>query len=51
MRLTPRGREVIDQAVSDHLANEARLLSGLSAEQRPTLADLLREFDASLEDG
>jgi hypothetical protein len=39
---------MVDQAVSDHLANEARLLSGLTAEQRHTLAGLLRALSTSL---
>lgn len=49
VRLTPRGRAVIDEALPDHLANEARLLSGLTAAQRHTLADLLRGLGNSLD--
>lgn len=49
VRLTPRGRAVIDKAVPDHLTNEARMLSGLTAAQRHTLANLLRDLGRSLD--
>ena len=42
--LTAHGREVIDAAFGDHIANEHRLLDGLSARQREQLAGLLRTW-------
>jgi DNA-binding MarR family transcriptional regulator len=39
--LTGAGRELIDRAVPQHLANEARLLSGLTPRERAQLAGLL----------
>lgn len=46
--LTRRGRAVIDVAMADHVANEARLLAGLDAEERRALGDLLGRLAASL---
>ncbi|WP_035279913.1 MarR family winged helix-turn-helix transcriptional regulator [Actinokineospora spheciospongiae] len=40
--LTPRGREVVDAALRDHVANEERLLSAMTAAQRGHLEGLLR---------
>lgn len=40
--LTARGREVVDAALQDHVTNEERLLSTLTAGQREQLEDLLR---------
>ena len=40
--LTARGREVIDVALVDHVANEERLLAPMTADQRDQLAGLLR---------
>lgn len=48
--LTPRGRALISAALPDHVANEHRLLSGLSARQRTELAELLRLLIRSVED-
>ena len=42
--LTTRGRELVDEAVVAHVANEERLLSGLSGPERTDLADLLRKL-------
>jgi DNA-binding MarR family transcriptional regulator len=42
--LTDRGRELVDAAAEDHLANEERLLSALDAEEREQLAGLLRKL-------
>jgi DNA-binding MarR family transcriptional regulator len=48
--LTDEGQEVVDAALDDLLAGERKLLAGLDAGQRHTLADLLRTllvpFDA-----
>ena len=50
VRLTPTGRAVVDAALEDLLRVERGLLGELSAEERRTLADLLRvvvaPFDA-----
>ena len=45
--LTDRGRELVDAAVVDHLANQERLLGALSASERGKLSDLLRKLLAS----
>lgn len=49
--LTARGQQLFDRAAPAHLANEARLLAGLTAAERGQLEDLLRrlliEFEGS----
>ena len=47
--LTERGRALIGAALPDHVANEHRLLHGLSARQRAALAALLRSLIQSIE--
>jgi DNA-binding MarR family transcriptional regulator len=47
--LTPQGREVIDRAYGDHLANEHRLLEHFSAEELQVLEALLARWLGSLE--
>jgi DNA-binding MarR family transcriptional regulator len=42
--LTDNGRELVDTAVVDHLANEERLLGALDGEEREQLAGLLRKL-------
>jgi DNA-binding MarR family transcriptional regulator len=42
--LTPDGLALVDRAVTDHVANEARLLSPLTASQRKALDEALREL-------
>jgi DNA-binding MarR family transcriptional regulator len=42
--LTDKGRELVDDAVVDHLENEQGLLSGLDADERDRLAALLRKL-------
>ncbi len=49
IRLTEEGQRLFDVIAPEHLANEDRLLSALSEDQRRTLADLLRHLLASLE--
>jgi DNA-binding MarR family transcriptional regulator len=44
VRLTPEGRDVVDRAVTDHVATEATLLGPLSASERATLDRLLRKL-------
>jgi DNA-binding MarR family transcriptional regulator len=49
VRLTRKGRALIDRAMPIHLANQDRLLAGLDAAERRMLEDLLRKLLASLE--
>src|ERR1700738_2107216 len=42
--LTDKGRQVVNEAVVAHLANEERLVSALSARERRVLSDLLRKL-------
>jgi DNA-binding MarR family transcriptional regulator len=49
IKLTAKGRKVVDEAVVEHVANEERLLSGLSAQERETLAGLLRKVGESID--
>jgi DNA-binding MarR family transcriptional regulator len=49
VRLTRRGKRVIDRAVETHVANEERLLGALSAAERRTLDGLLRDLLLQLE--
>jgi DNA-binding MarR family transcriptional regulator len=44
IRLTPRGKDVLEQALLDHVANEQALLDTLTDDQRHQLADLLRSL-------
>lgn len=46
--LTPEGRAVVDRAAVSHLANERRILSGLSAAEQRQLAGLLRKLSITL---
>lgn len=46
--LTPAGRELIDEAIVEHVANEARLLTGLTGKERAELARLLRRLALDL---
>lgn len=47
--LTKEGLAVVDAAVTDHVANEARLVSPLSVTERRTLDGLLRKLLAQFE--
>jgi DNA-binding MarR family transcriptional regulator len=49
VRLTRRGKSVIDRALETHVANEERLLGALTPAQRLTLDGLLRELLIQLE--
>ena len=49
VRLTPRGRRTIDAALPLHVANEARLLAGLTKQERRSLDALLRKLLVDLE--
>jgi DNA-binding MarR family transcriptional regulator len=46
--LTDAGRELIDTLTVAHLANERRILGGLSADEQRRLADLLRKLQLGL---
>ncbi len=49
VRLTASGRELVDRAATEHLANEARLVAHLDTDDQRRLADLLRKLLAPLE--
>jgi DNA-binding MarR family transcriptional regulator len=51
VRLTPRGRRLVDRIAARHLENENRLLEGLSEGDRRDLAALVRKLALSLEEG
>ena len=48
IRLTDRGLSLIDRLVEAHLANEMRLVAGLSEDERAQLAGLLRRWGQTL---
>lgn len=48
--LTPAGRILVDAAVTDHVANEARLLAPLTPRQRAALDDALRRLLAPFDE-
>ncbi|MFF1918019.1 MarR family winged helix-turn-helix transcriptional regulator [Streptomyces sp. NPDC058239] len=47
--LTARGHKVVDAAVTDHTANESRLLSALTPDERETLDHALRSLLQAIE--
>ena len=49
VRLTRRGRSVVNRAVETHVGNEERLLAALTAAERHTLDRLLRKLLSELE--
>lgn len=50
IQLTDKGFEVIEEAVTAHVANEHRLLNGLEEAERRSLAQLLRKLLMSFEE-
>lgn len=46
--LTAEGRRLVDHVVEEHVANEERLLAGLSPREREQLAGLLRKLGDSV---
>ena len=44
----PQGRSPVDTAAAQHLANERRILSGLTAAEQRQLAGLLRKLSLTL---
>jgi DNA-binding MarR family transcriptional regulator len=49
VKLTGRGRAIIDKAVDDHVANQKRLLRSLTPAQQRTFDELLRKLLIDLE--
>jgi DNA-binding MarR family transcriptional regulator len=49
VRLTVRGKALIDRAIATHIANEERLLSTVSAADRRALDRILRRLVAALD--
>ena len=47
--LTAKGLRLVDDLLERHVANEHRLVSGFSAEERQQLADLLQAWGRSLD--
>lgn len=50
VRLTPKGKTLIDNATTKHVANEERLLSALTLREQQQLSDLLRKLLIALGD-
>ena len=50
VRLTERGRKLVDEIAPIHLDNEERLLAGLTNDDRRTLENLLRRLASGLEE-
>lgn len=48
--LTPQGKRIVEKALPEHVANEQRLLGGLTRKERAELAGLLETFALSLGD-
>jgi DNA-binding MarR family transcriptional regulator len=49
--LTPKALRLVDAAVADHVENERRMLSGLTAAERRQLDGLLRKLLSELDPG
>jgi DNA-binding MarR family transcriptional regulator len=49
-QLTDEGLRVIEKVAEAHFANEARILSGMSAKDQASLAELLRKLEHSIVD-
>ncbi|UCI20907.1 MarR family transcriptional regulator [Mesorhizobium sp. B2-1-8] len=47
VQLTAKGRELIDEALTAHVANEHEILAGLTSAERETLARLLEKLIVS----
>ncbi len=48
VKLTPKGKRLIDKAVAEHVENQTGLLEGLDASEREVLDGLLRKLLASI---
>jgi len=51
VRLTAKGKALIEGALGEHVANEERLLGALDPRERAQLGKLLRKLLAELEPG
>jgi DNA-binding MarR family transcriptional regulator len=51
IRLTDAGFDVVNQLMDRHIANEHRLVAGLSERERAQLAGILRRWGQALESG
>jgi DNA-binding MarR family transcriptional regulator len=49
IRLTDRGFELVDRLMAVHIANEHRLVAGLSERDRSQLAAILRRWGQALD--
>lgn len=49
VRLTPKGRRLVDRLVEEHLANEERLLASFSELERSRLTHLLAQWARALD--
>jgi DNA-binding MarR family transcriptional regulator len=49
IRLTPSGLRLVEEALEQHVANEHRLLAGLTPDDRAALAGLLEKWGRTLE--
>jgi DNA-binding MarR family transcriptional regulator len=49
IRLTPKGRKLVDDVVGGHVQNEQAMLAGLSDREREQLTRMLRKLLAHLE--
>lgn len=49
VRLTDAGRDVIDEAMKQHVLTEQRLVEGLDQQQQAALSDLLRQLLRTVE--
>jgi len=49
VRLTRAGKSLLERALVDHAANEARLLSGLTSREREQLGALLRRLQVTVD--
>lgn len=49
VRLTSRGKQLIDRAVGEHVTNETQLLAALNDKERAQLSTLLRKLLVSFE--
>lgn len=47
--LTPKGRALVDEAVTAHVANQEQLMAALSLEERQALDTLLRRYLSAFE--
>jgi DNA-binding MarR family transcriptional regulator len=49
IQLTAAGLRLVNTAIEEHVANESRLMAGLTSDERDTLTRLLRKLGESIE--